>query len=166
MSDNANITPAAEAPKPTPPVTDPASTTEDPKVDETDWKAEARKWQARAKENKTAADELGQLKEAQKTAEQKAADREAAATKRAEEAEAKALRREIALDPTGDGKSSALSATDAALLDDLTDEDAMRRLARRLAASKTKSNSVPREGSNPAAGTDDARETVRGLFGG
>lgn len=43
--------------------------------DSTDWKAEARKWEQRAKSNKDAADELAQLKEAQKTEGEKLRDR-------------------------------------------------------------------------------------------
>jgi hypothetical protein len=39
---------------------------------ETDWKSEARKWEQRAKANKTAADELEQLKQSQLTEQQKA----------------------------------------------------------------------------------------------
>lgn len=46
-------------------------------ADETDWKAEARKWEGRAKENKAAADELEKLREAQKSDEEKRAEREA-----------------------------------------------------------------------------------------
>jgi delta 1-pyrroline-5-carboxylate dehydrogenase len=131
------------------------------------WKAKAREQEKRAKDNKAAADELAQLRETQKSSEQKAADREAAAIKRAEEAEARALRREIALDPAGDGKSAALSAADAALLDDLTDEDAMRRLAARLAANAERKpgNRVPTEGKTTSkSGDDKLQEFTRNLF--
>ena len=69
-----------------------------PQGDGTDWKAEARKWEQRAKDNKSAADELQQLKEADKTEAQKAADRAAEAEKRATEAESRALRLEVAQD--------------------------------------------------------------------
>lgn len=41
------------------------------KPEETDWKAEARKWESRAKANKTAADELDQLKQSQMSDQQK-----------------------------------------------------------------------------------------------
>ncbi len=77
------------AAQPTPPV-DPAP------AKETDWVAEARKWEDRAKANKEAADELAKIKEAQKTEAEKAADRLAAAEKRASEAELKALRADVA----------------------------------------------------------------------
>lgn len=134
------------------------------KVEETDWKAEARKWETRAKENKAAAERLSQIEDEQKSAEQKAAEREAAATKRAEEAEARALRREVALDPTGDGKSGPLSKEDAALLDDITDEAAMRKFAARLASPGAGAVS-PREGKTPTTPPDSRREFAKSLFG-
>ena len=118
-------TPADVAPQ-QPAQAAPAPATDAPKVDETDWKAEARKWEQRAKENTTAAKKLAEIEEASKTAEQKAAERLAAAEKAATEAEAKVLRRDIALE-------HKLTATDAALLDSITDEGAMRALAERLA---------------------------------
>src|SRR6188768_4008774 len=52
----------------------PAATPEPPAVpaqETTDWKSEARKWEDRAKENKSAAEELASIKEAQKTEQQK-----------------------------------------------------------------------------------------------
>jgi hypothetical protein len=121
MSEAATETPepqqpaqAADAPKPA-----------EPKVDETDWKAEARKWEQRAKANNEAAAKLAQIEEANKTEAQKAADRLAAAEKEAAEAKATVLRRDIALE-------FSLTKDDAALLDKITDEDAMRALAARL----------------------------------
>jgi hypothetical protein len=48
---------------------------------ETDWKAEARKWEDRAKQNKSAAEELDKIREAQKTEEQKRVERENALEK-------------------------------------------------------------------------------------
>lgn len=105
----------------------------EPQVDETDWKAKyeeslkhSRTWEQRAKENKAAADRLTQIEETQKTAEQKAAEKLAQAEKLREEAEAKVLRRDVALE-------HKLTADDAALLDTITDEEAMRALAGRLA---------------------------------
>jgi len=73
------------------------------------------------------AEKLNELEEAQKTAEQKTAERLAAAERAATEAEAKVLRRDIAIE-------HKLTAEDAALLDNITDEEAMRALATRLAA--------------------------------
>lgn len=103
---------------------------------------------------------LDQLEEAQKSAEEKAAEREAAALKRAADAEAKALRREVALE-------NNLSKDDAALLDTVNDEDAVRALAKRLAAdAKRKSgNYVPSEGNNQPAPADERRAFVRRLTG-
>lgn len=158
MSDS-TATPAEPTAQPTPQ----APAQEPQKVEETDWKAEARKWETRAKENKDAAERLAQIEDAQKTAEQRAAEREAAATKRAEEAEARALRREIALDPTGDGKSAPLSKEDAALLDEITDEAAMRKFAARL-ASRAQGNLSPDEGNTPTPKSDDMRAFTRDLF--
>lgn len=110
-------------------------------VDETDWKAEARKWESRAKENKSAAERLAEIEEQQKTAEQKAAERLAAAEKAASEAEAKVLRRDIAIE-------HKLSAEDAALLDTITDETALRSLAARLAAAGEPGARTPRPDPN------------------
>lgn len=137
----------AQAPEPTQP------TTPEPKSDETDWKAEARKWEQRAKENKAAAEE------ASKTEAEKVADRLAEVEKRATEAESRATRRDVALE-------FRLSKDDAALLDAITDEEAMRSLAERLAGeSDKKRNHVPREGSTPTATGDDRRDFLRRLTG-
>lgn len=111
---------------------------------------------------KAKAAKLDEIEEATKTEAEKAAEQLTAAEKRAAEAEARALRREVALE-------HQLGKDDAALLDSLTDEDAMRALAARLgAAAGKKSNYVPREGSNPSAGKNgasDEREFARSLFG-
>lgn len=66
MSDS---TPATAEPTVKAPVVEPAQ--------EIDWKAEARKWEQRAKENSAAAKRLADIEEANKTAEQKAAERQA-----------------------------------------------------------------------------------------
>lgn len=119
------------------PIVEPAAQPDDnsntPEVEETDWKAKfeeqqkfSRTWEQRAKDNKAAADKLAALEESQKTAEQKAADRLAEAERLTAEANAKLTRREVALD-------HKLTAADAALLDTITDEAAMRALAARLA---------------------------------
>lgn len=126
---------------------------------ETDWKAEARKWESRAKENSAAAKRLAEIEEANKTEAQKLAERVEAAEKAAAEAQAKAMRREIALE-------HRLSKEDAGLLDAVTDEDAMRRLAERLAAQQAKQDNhisgngayVPAEGKTPPALNSDALE--------
>lgn len=119
-------TPADIAPKA--PADEPAQADEvAAEAEETDWKAEARKWEQRAKENKAAADELASIREASKTEAEKAAERLANAEREAAEAKAAIMRRDIALE-------HKLSKDDAALLDAVTDEDAMRSLAGRLAA--------------------------------
>lgn len=66
--------------------------------DGTDWKAEARKWEQRAKENKDAAAKLAKLEEADKTEVQKLTDKLAAEKDRADKAEQRALRLEVAQD--------------------------------------------------------------------
>lgn len=53
------------------PDSEPVGDGKEPEADATDWKSEARKWEDRAKANKAAADELAQLKDSQKTEEQK-----------------------------------------------------------------------------------------------
>lgn len=139
-----------------------AAQSQETKPDTVDWKAKAREWERRAKENRAAADELTQIKEAQKTEAEKVADRLAKAEQTARDAEARALRREVALE-------HKLGKDDAALLDSVTDVDAMRRLAGRLAAgiesSTKKSIYVPREGTHTKATGSDERAFVRDLFG-
>ena len=87
---------------------------------------QSRKWERRAKENKSAADELAKLREAQMSESEKAEARVKAAEERARELEAANDRKDVAIE-------FRLSPEDAALLDDLTDPEAMRRLAGRLA---------------------------------
>lgn len=128
------------------------------------WKQKAREQEKRAKENAEAARRLSEFEDAQKSEAEKAADRLAKAEQRATEAEAKALRREVALE-------HSLTKGDAELLDALTDEDAMRRLAARLAeASEDKrknGNRAPNEGrTSPNAGSGDEGEFARQLFAG
>lgn len=92
---------------------------------ETDWKAEARKWEQRAKENKAAADELEQLKQAQMTEQQKAEQRaEKAETElaqlRAEKQHAEDVR-EVA-DATGAPIALLECCADKAAMDKLASE--------------------------------------------
>ena len=114
------------------------------------------------KELKAKAARLAEIEDAQKTAEQKSAEREAAAEKRAADAEARAIRREVALD-------FKLSKDDAALLDTVGDEDAMRALAKRLAVAaedkRTPNNYVPTEGTALTPPDDDRLAFVRRLTG-
>jgi len=120
---------------------------------------EAAKYRTEAKANAGAAQRLAEIEEANKTEAEKAAERLAKAEQTAKDAEARVLRREVALE-------HKLGKDDAALLDSITDEDAMRALAARLAGGGSKQkNHVPREGSNPASGSSDEREFARSLFG-
>jgi len=152
-------TEGAPAPQPTEPV--------EPARAETDWKAEARKWEQRAKENSAAAKRLAEIEEANKTEAEKTAERLAKAEQAAAEAEARALRRDIALE-------HKLSKDDAALLDAVTDEEAMRHLAERLAqqaaeqASHISTNGayVPAEGKTPPAlNSDQLEQSLRKALG-
>lgn len=103
----------------------------------TDWQAEAsrlreelakaRKWEARAKENKAAADRLAEFERQQMSEAERTEARIRDAEKRAAELEAANDRKDVAIE-------YRLSSDDAALLDDLTDPEAMRRLAARLQA--------------------------------
>ncbi len=144
----------AESPKPAPPAQDEA--------DKTDWKAEARKWESRAKENSKAADRLTEIEESQKSEADKAAERLAAAEERASTAEARAARRDVAIE-------FSLTSEDAALLDTISDGDAMRALAERLSAAnagrKMQSNVVPSEGNNPRPEPDGRQQFAEFLTG-
>lgn len=148
----------SEAPKPQPPAR------EAEKGDEgTDWKAEARKWESRAKENSTAAARLAEIENANKSEAQRAAEAQKAAETRAVQAEARAMRREVALE-------HSLTKEDADLLDGVSDEVAMRALAARLSAAAEaesrprapRPNPAQREGDSPA---DDKDATARAFFG-
>jgi hypothetical protein len=86
-----------------PAASDPVEPGTEPEPKEIDWKAEARKHEARAKENAAkakanegAAQRLAEIEEANKTADQKANDRLAAAEQRAAELEARANRATVA----------------------------------------------------------------------
>lgn len=76
--------PKEDPPKQDPPKEDPPK--QDPPKDDTDWKAESRKWEERAKANKTAADELEELKKKGMSEQERAVD-EAKNAGRAEERE-------------------------------------------------------------------------------
>lgn len=158
---DATPTPADIAPKTEPAqAQEPAET--EPTVEDIDWKAKAREWERRAKENKTAADELASIREANKTAEEKAAERLAVAENAAAAAEAKVLRREIAIE-------HKLGKDDAALLDNITDEDAMRALAARLAPSDEPAGHRPpkpdaNQGRSGAAGPTSTADSFADFF--
>ena len=103
----------------------PAGDAEEPKG--TDWKAESRKWEKRAKENDEARKELDAIREAQKSDAEKAADKLATETQRADTATALAARYRIALD-------KRVSREDADLFMTAPDEETLEKQADRLAA--------------------------------
>lgn len=109
-------------------------------------------------------DEIKALKTAAdsgKSDAEKTAERLAEVEKRAAEAEARAARRDVAIE-------FRLSKDDAALLDVITDEKAMRSLAERLSqeSDKKRGNRVPGEGrTTPPAKSDPKREFLRDLTG-
>lgn len=116
----------------------------------------SRKWEGRAKENKTAAEKLAELERAQMSeAERLAADAVkrdedfAAETARANSAEAALARLNIAIE-------FGLDKDDAAALESVTDEAALRLLAERLSG---RSTSTP---TRPNASQGNRREAVSG----
>lgn len=147
---------APEAPKPTPPPEQPAA--KEPDAADTRLPDDHPLVTALATlkaENKT----LKAAADSGKSEAEKVADRLSEVERQYAEAEAKAARRDVALE-------HRLSKEDAALLDAITDEKAMRALAERLAGeSDRKQNHVPREGSNPKPGDDKMRDFVRDVFG-
>lgn len=164
MADTASTpTPADVAPKVPTDGGHPATTANpNPQpAEDTDWKAEARKWQQRAQENFEARKRLNELEESQKSEAEKVADRLRQAQEEAQQARADAARFRIAAE-------HRLSTEDAELL--TGDEDAMKRLAARLAAAAEASasprtprpNPAQREGDAPA---DDKDAQARAFFG-
>lgn len=135
---------------------------ETPPKPETDWKAEAKKWETRAKENKTAADQLAAIEEANKTEAQKNADRLAAAEKDATDARREALKFKIA-------SKFSIGDEDADLFLTGSDEESLTKQAERLTAReserKKNGNVVPKEGANTSTAPSDERAFVRELFG-
>lgn len=122
----------------------------------------SRKWEQRAKENKTAADQLAAIEEANKTEAQKAADRLAAAEKAAADATREALKFKIAA-------KFQIGDEDADLFLTGSDEDSMTKQAQRLMAReadrKKAGNYVPSEGSRvPNPSEDSEAQFARNLF--
>lgn len=91
------------------------------------WKSRSRQNEQRAKDNAAAAKRLAEIEDAQKTEAQRSADALAAEKRRADEASREALSLRIATE-------HHLGPEDAELLAGLPDEDAMRKLAKRLEA--------------------------------
>jgi hypothetical protein len=125
----------------------------------TDWKAEARKWEQRAKENSSAAKRLADYEEAQKTEQQKLADRLEAVQQEAAAAKAEATRYRIATE-------YKLDEDGAKALEHIPTEDGMRSVAELLAArTASNGNRVRREGTTTKPGTDATRSFLRELTG-
>lgn len=97
--------PPADPPKPPPDPPEPKDPP-DPAAEAEKWKAMARKHEAEAKKNAEAAKKLTELEDASKTELQRFTDKATAAESRAAEAEARALRLEVA---TEKGLSAAQS---------------------------------------------------------
>lgn len=140
------------------------SETETAVNDGIDWKAKAREWERRAKDNKSAADELALLKDSQKSSEQKFEERLSGMEKRAQEAEARALRSDIAARHgiTAEDRDLFLTGSDEATL-----EAQAKRLAERVADQKKNGNRAPKEGrtTNSGDADKDLREFTKNLFG-
>ncbi len=147
-------------PPPTPPAQEAPPETP-PESDDTDWKAEARKWEQRAKDNKSAAERLAALEDANKSELEKANEKALAAEKAAEKAQADALRLRVAL-------KHNVSDEDADLFLTGTDEETLTKQAQRLTdrgSERKPKNRVPREGTPPReAPEDEMREFTRNLF--
>lgn len=140
--------------------------TQEPAKAETDWQAEARKWERRAKDNKSAADELAKVRENQMTEAEKAEARVKTAEERVRDLEAANARKDVAIE-------HRLDPDDAELLNDLTDVDAMRRLASRLQAaandaagphSPRPDKNQGRSSSGPATTADQFAAALGGAF--
>lgn len=110
---------------------------------------QSRKWEKRAKENKAAADRAAELERAHMSAEEQAEARVKEAEKRAADLEAANDRKDVALE-------FRLSPEDAGLLDHLTDTDAMRALAQRLARQAQEDAAPRRPQPNPAQHQGDS----------
>ena len=128
---------------------------------ETDWKAESRKWEARAKENKSAAEKLAELQEAEKTELEKA-------LARAEEAESKLTTYEQEKQHAGLIKKvmteQKVDAKYASLLT-ATDEDGLMDQAKLLA--ERFAEAVPSDtGKQPETKSSDMAKVAHDLFGG
>lgn len=117
---------------------------------EVDWKAKfeeqkqhSRRWESRAKENASAAEKLAELEKAQMTEAEKANQRLVEAERKAQEAEARAIRYQVATE-------KGLSKDDADLFLTGTDAETIARqadaLTQRLGQRTT---ATSREGANP-----------------
>ena len=144
---------------------EPAQAEEDAAAEETDWKAEARKWEQRAKENKSAADELTSIREAQKSDAEKAADALAEARAEADAATSELLRyRAAAAHGITDPEDIDLFLTGK-------DEETLERQAKALAARSSSGPRAPkpdpnqgRSGASPSSTADQFASAIESSF--
>jgi hypothetical protein len=120
------------------------------KADADKWKAMSRETEKKAAANRAAADELAQIKDAQKSAEQRQADELAALRQEAEAARTESLRWRVAA-------THGISAEDAELFLTGRDEETMTaqatRLAEKLAAPAPKAELKPDPSQGPRGGS-------------
>lgn len=147
-----------------------ATTTDTGAGSDTDHAADAAKWKNLSRQHEQNAEklqkELNAIKAANQTDAEKAAEQARQAEDRFNQLEATVKRQRVALE-------HKLSPDDAALLDTITDEAAMRTLATRLATDAAAANGskrtngivVKKEGQTAGkAGTEPVREFARQLF--
>lgn len=160
MSDTSNTPDPSAEPEAEPQAGDEPKTFDEATVKKL--RAEAAKYRTDAKANAAAAEELAQIKEAQKTEAQKAADRLAEAEAKASAAEAAAVRWKVAA-------KFGVSDEDADLFLTGTDEETLTRQAQRLtglAEERAKNgNHSSREGTNPHAEKSDEAQAAAAIFG-
>jgi hypothetical protein len=106
-----------------------------PSAEAADWKAKAREWEKRAKENKSAADELAALKQAQMSESERTSARLAELEREAQAARSEALRYRVAT-------RYGIGDEDAELFLTATDEETLERQAKAL-AERTTAPSAP-----------------------
>lgn len=116
-------------------------------------RAEAAKYRSDAKAAKDAVDELAKIRDAQKTDADRAADALKEAQQAAAEARAETARFKIALE-------HHLTADDAALLEGVTDEESMQRIAKRLAAADSGKTRAPRPDPNQGGAVKGSASTA------
>jgi hypothetical protein len=152
MSEQSADTPAPDAPE-----------APEPETFDADYvkklRAEAAKYRTEAKANADAAKRLSDYEEAQKTEQQKLADRLQAVQQEADAAKAEATRYRIATE-------FKLDEDGAKALEHIPTEDGMRQVAELLAArTASNGNRVRREGTTTQPGSDPLRGWLREVTG-
>lgn len=147
-------------------------TTETPTVEDLLAKVEeltghSRKWEDRAKANKEAADELAALKRERMTDDEKAQAAVAEIEQRAKDAEDRAEKAEAALARMTVATEFGLTKEDADALAAVSDPEALRLLAERLASRSTGPRPNPAQGNRegaPQTPKDAAIDALGSLF--